>query len=165
MEDVLGPDRRPATADAALRRLRECCAHNPNDPRAFLDLANEYDMLDREEEAEQAYEKVRALGLDGLSPEDRAHWFIQFGSTLRLLGKLEASQAILQQGEEAFPANPAMPAFRALTALADNCPRQAALVLLEATLRLPHEEIARYRRALTNYVAELAEAAQRPHGL
>lgn len=95
MQDIWALIANPNTADDGLRLLQERCAHKPNNPKPFFDLANAYDMLGREEDAEKAYEMVRALGLEGLSSQEREHWFVQFGSTLRLRGKLEASRDIL----------------------------------------------------------------------
>jgi hypothetical protein len=145
------------TADAGLHILRGRCAESPLDPKPLLDLASAYDMLDREAEAELTYEEVRTRGIDRLPLIDRSRWFVQYGSTLRLRGKLDASRAVLLEGEAAFPHDTAISAFRALTEIAGGCPETAARVLLAAILRSDSAEVAYYRRALTHYVTELGE--------
>jgi len=158
MDEVWDLIANPETADAGLQILRDRCAETPFDPKPRFDLASAYDMLDRGAEAELTYEEVRALGFDRLSARDRSRWFVQYGSTLRLRGKLDASRAILLEGETAFPHDTAISAFRALTEMAGGCPEMAARVLLAAILRSDSAEVAYYRRALTHYVAALDEA-------
>jgi hypothetical protein len=115
-------------------------------------------MLDRVAEAELTYEEVRKLGIDQLPAEDRSRRFVQYGSTLRLRGKLDTSRAVLMEGEAAFPRNIAIPAFRALTEITGGCPETAARVLLAAIVRSDRAEVAHHRRALAHYVAELDKA-------
>lgn len=155
MEDVANLLSAPSTAEEALRLLKDRCASNPTDPRALFELANAYDFLDLEREAEEAYRGVERLGLEKLTAEDRARWYIQFGSTLRLLGRYDLSRQVLARGEKAFPDNQAISAFLALTELATGQPEQAARVLLTATLRSSNRDIEYYRQALTRYVEGL----------
>jgi thioredoxin-like negative regulator of GroEL len=158
MDDVWAMLREPSTEDDALNLLRERCAAHPTDPVVLFDLAGAYDMTDREAEAETAYAGVEALGLAGLSSEDQMRWFVQFGSTLRLLGKLNRSREVLLRGLEAFPESQAIAAFLALTEISDGRPSQAARGLLASLLRWGAADIDYYRGPLTRYVAELDDA-------
>jgi hypothetical protein len=124
MEDVWALIGDPATAEDGLRILGERTAERPFDPKAVFDRASAYDMLDREADAQLAYEQVRNLGLGGLAPEDRSRWYVQFGSTLRLRGKIDESRKVLAEGEAAFPEDMAIAAFRALTEIAAGSPRR-----------------------------------------
>lgn len=145
----------PATADAALAWFRARADAAPDDAQAWFDLAGAYDALDRESEAEAAYRKVRALGLERLRPEDRPRWHVQMGSTLRLLGRLEESREVLAEGLQVYPDNAALAAFAALTELAAGEPAAAAKLLMQALLASADPSIAHYHRALAAYAAEL----------
>jgi hypothetical protein len=113
-------------------------------------------MLDREADAELAYEQVRKLGLGGLTPQDRSRWYIQFGSTLRLRGKIDESRTVLAEGEAVFPEDMVIAAFRAFTEMAAGSPKKATRVLLDAVLRSSNPQVDFYRWALTNYAGEMA---------
>jgi hypothetical protein len=156
MDDVWALINDPASTEAGLRILRARVAERPSDPKAAFDLASAYDMLDREADAELAYEQVRKLGLGDLTPHDRSRWYIQFGSTLRLCGKTDESRTVLAEGEAAFPEDTVIAAFRALTELAAGSPKKATRVLLDGVLRSSNPQVDFYRRALTHYARELA---------
>ena len=142
----------PSTAEEALRVLRARCDARPDDPRPLLELASAYDFLDREPEAAALYRRVETLGLEHLARADRVRWHVQLGSTLRLLGQLDASREVLNRGRAAFPESQAILAFLALTELASGRAAHAAHALLTGLVRSTDPEVEYYRRALTAYI-------------
>lgn len=69
---------------AAMRELAETCPST--DGRAAFELAGMYDTMGFEAEAGAEYERALALGLDDAR---HAQLAVQYGSTLRNLGRLE----------------------------------------------------------------------------
>lgn len=146
-----------ATAPEGLAWFQARARALPDSARAAFDLAGAYDTLGREAEAAPMYERVLMLGLDQLPEADQARWHVQYGSTLRLIGRLEESRAVLQGGVALFPEHGALPVFLAFTELASGR-RDAALsaLLAGAAASDPYGSRARYRRAIATYAAELA---------
>lgn len=145
----------PATAPEGLSWFQHRALERPDSVRAAFDLAGAYDRLGREVQAASVYEQVLRLGLDTLPEIDQARWHVQYGSTLRLLGRLEDSRAVLANGVALFPEHGALPVFLAFTELALGR-RDAALVarLAGAAVADPYGSRARYRRAITDCAAE-----------
>jgi thioredoxin-like negative regulator of GroEL len=108
-----------------------------------------------ESEADDAYQAVRALGLHRLSAEDRPRWYVQAGSTLRLLGRLSESRAVLLEGVARFPDYLAIRAFLAVTELAAERPQSAAASLFDALMRVAEPSLRFYERALNVYRHEI----------
>lgn len=147
----------PALAKEALAFLKRAAEAAPGNALVQFDYAGACDMLGREFEAAVYYERVRAIGIEKLPKDEQPNWYVQTGSTLRLLGRLSQSRAVLTEGMEKFPANKVIAAFAALTELAAKEPKSAALTLLEALLRDEDDaSINRFRRALRAYTDEAA---------
>lgn len=146
-----------ATAPEGLSWFRERAKALPDSARAAFDLAGAYDRLGREAEAAPAYEQVLKLGLDSLPEGDQARWHVQYGSTLKQIGQLEASHAVLSNGVLLFPEHGALPVFLAFTELAMGR-RDAALtaLLAGAAVSDPYGSRARYRRVITTYAAQMS---------
>ena len=146
-----------ATAAQGLAWFEDRARARPDSARATFDLAGAYDRLGREAEAAPVYERVLRLGLEELPEIDQARWHVQYGSTLRLIGRLEESRAVLAGGVALFPEHGALPVFLAFTEIAAGR-RDAALaaLLAGAAASDPYGSRARYRRSITAYAAELA---------
>jgi tetratricopeptide (TPR) repeat protein len=87
-------------------------AQHPDHPVLVFELAGAYDTDGQEERARALYERALDLGLAG-DPLRRC--LCQYGSTLRWLGQLDESLAVLNQGRRAFPDSDAVRVFLALT--------------------------------------------------
>jgi len=150
----------PATEAEGLAWLEGRASALPDSARAAFDLAGAYDTLGREADAAPAYERVLRVGLDTLPEADQARWHVQYGSTLRLIGRLEESRAVLSNGVMLFPQDGALPTFLAFTELAAGR-RDAALaaLLAGAAASDPYGSRSHYRRAIAAYAAELAPPA------
>ena len=150
----------PDTVAEGLAWLEGRASALPDSVRAAFDLAGAYDTLGREAEAAPAYERVLHLGLQNLTEADQARWHVQYGSTLRLIDRIEESRAVLASGVMLFPQDAALPVFLAFTELAAGKPEAAlAAMLAGAAASDPFGSRAYYSRAIAAYAAELAAPA------
>src|SRR5512133_2226653 len=82
---------------AALLPLYE---QHPRDPRVLYEVGGAYDTAGEEATAVGFYERAMAEGLEG---DIRRRCYLQFGSTLRNLGRLDESTTIFAQARREFP--------------------------------------------------------------
>ncbi|WP_421733574.1 tetratricopeptide repeat protein [Cellulomonas sp.] len=85
---------------------------HPEHPVLVLEVAGAYDTAGRESDAAVRYEQALDLGLDG---DDLRRCLCQYGSTLRWLGRLDESVAVLERARAQFPQSDAVRVFLALT--------------------------------------------------
>ncbi|CAG7573235.1 cyanophycin synthetase [Barrientosiimonas humi] len=140
-------------ADERIVQAQELREAFPDDARVLYELAGTYDSADREDEALAAYDDALRLGLR----EPYYHRaLIQKASTLRHLGRLEESLAILDALRADRPDSEAVAAFRALT-LHDLGDDGAALgdVLRLLVQRSKDADMDEYRSALVRFGDEI----------
>jgi hypothetical protein len=143
----LGPDEVVAAIDALAAERDE------NDPIALFERAGARDSAGLEVDAEALYRRALAGGLDD---ERATRAVIQLASTIRNLGKVQESLALLRAEYERRPRgelHDAAAAFYALALVSDGQPALAASVALEALA--PH--LPRYTRSVTAYAREIAD--------
>jgi len=132
--------------------------NHPDEPRVVYEVGGAYDTDGQEERAIGYYERALALGLDG---ELRRRCLLQYGSTLRNLGRLEESLAVFDRAIAEYPSSVSLPVFKALTLHAQRRPNAAIADLLEAIAdRLDSPEIARYGAAIrgnAEYIRDLGD--------
>ena len=92
--------------------FEELLAGHPDHPVLVFELAGAYDTDGQQERARVLYERALLLGLAG-DPLRRC--LCQYGSTLRWLGRLEDSLAVLVRARREFPDSDAVRVFLALT--------------------------------------------------
>ena len=134
-------------------------ARRPADVEARIRAAYALDRAGDEAAAVTHYDAAWALGI----PEDRRRSFlVGYGSTLRNVGRLDQSIAILG---EACAADPDYAPYRAFLALALHSSGQHALALASMTEALiavhGGARLDGYERALGEYCRELADEALR----
>ena len=95
------------TIDAFLALLAE----HPNQPEVLYEVGGSHDTDGQEQEALGYYEAAIAAGLSG---DTLRRCLLQYGSTLRLLGRHEEGLAALDRALEGWPDSPAVRAFHAL---------------------------------------------------
>ena len=128
---------------AALLPLYE---QHPNDARVLYEVGGAYDTAGQESTALGFYEKAMHEGLDG---DLRRRCFLQLGSTLRNLGRIDDSLEIFARAREEFPDSIALVAFEALSLHAAARDDAAVASLLELIAdHVDAEEINRYKPAL-----------------
>ena len=84
------------TIDAFLAVLAE----HPDEPEVLYEVGGAYDTAGQEETAAGYYERAMAAGLDG---DALRRCLLQYGSTLRNLGRLDESLAVLERARAEFP--------------------------------------------------------------
>lgn len=126
----------------------------PGDAIALFERACAHDSTGQEEKAALLYRQALSSGLDGI-PRRRAT--IQLASTLRNLGEIEESIALLtaEQRAGSDDLDDAVTAFLALSLTDVGREREAAALALGALAR----HLPRYNRSLTNYAKALIHLA------
>ena len=145
------------TVEQGLARLRQHAEVNPDDANTWFQYGGGLDYTDHEAEAMVAYERVFALGVEGLDPDDRPRIYVQAGSTLRNLGRLDEARTLLKAGQTRFPGVRALIVFQALVEVSAGRDRSAIDLLFEVILSegAGDDSIAQYTRALTYYANEV----------
>ncbi|WP_222840687.1 tetratricopeptide repeat protein [Actinosynnema mirum] len=143
----------PDDPEPTVEHFRALLAEHPDDVVALFEYAGSLDYAGHEAEAAPAYERAFAAGLDG----DRLRQgLIQYGSTLRNLGRHDEAIAALERADREFPGHDSVRAFLALALTsAGRAPEAVALLLALAVDRVPSPDLQRYQRALRGYAAEL----------
>ncbi|AND15358.1 tetratricopeptide repeat protein [Rathayibacter tritici] len=134
-------DMRP-TIDALLPLYDE----HPENPRVVYELGGAYDTAGEEATALGFYERAMELGLSG---DIRRRCYLQYGSTLRNLGRIEDSLALFARARDEFPGSVALGVFESLTLHAAGQVNTALASLL--TLLADHvdtAELDRYKPAM-----------------
>jgi tetratricopeptide (TPR) repeat protein len=130
------------TIDAFLALLAE----HPNQPEVLYEVGGSYDTDGQEQVALGYYEAAIAAGLSG---DALRRCLLQYGSTLRLLGRHEDSVAALDRALAGWPESPSVRAFHALALHAAGRSDGAVgelLALVAEEIRTP--DVLRYEAAL-----------------
>jgi len=135
---------------ALMRTLAENCP--AGDGRAAFELAGMYDSLGFEAEAGAEYERALSLGLDEAR---HAQLAVQYGSTLRNLGRLEEAIAVLEEAPLHESTGSAPRVVLALALHSAGRKDEALRVALEAQI----DSLPRYQRSMRNYAAALTSPA------
>ena len=128
---------------AALLHVYE---RHPLDPRVLYEVGGAYDTAGEETTALGFYERAMTEGLEG---DVRRRCYLQYGSTLRNLGRLDESLTVFAQARGEFPDSVALGAFESLSLHAAGQVNTALGSLLALLADHVHsEEIERYKPAL-----------------
>jgi hypothetical protein len=135
-------------------RMDALAAERPaGDAVALFERAGARDSTGYEADAERLYREALAAGLSG---SRRRQAVIQLASTLRNLGHVDESLALLSAERDAGSdeLDDAVTAFLALALTEVGRDREAAGLALEALAR----HLPRYNRSLANYARELSSS-------
>jgi tetratricopeptide (TPR) repeat protein len=137
---------------AAMRELADACP--ADDGRAAFELAGMYDSMGFEAEAGAEYERALRLGLDEAR---HAQLAVQYGSTLRNLGRLDEAIAVLRAAptHESTGSAPRIVLARALHSA--GCKDEALRVAIESQI----DALPRYQRSMRDYAAALTSDSPR----
>jgi tetratricopeptide (TPR) repeat protein len=111
-------------------------AQHPDHPVLVYELGGAYDTAGQEETARGFYERALTLGLQG---DVLRRCLCQYASTLRWLGELDESLAVLDRARKEFPDSDSVRVFRALTLNDAHRPDEAVAELL--TVVTVHAEV------------------------
>ncbi|MEU2779376.1 tetratricopeptide repeat protein [Streptomyces sp. NPDC007162] len=132
-----GHDRRDrANMAPTIAYFQALLAEHPDHPVLLYEVGGAYDTAGQEETARGYYERALALGLDG---DVLRRCLCQYASTLRWLGELDESLAVLDRARGAFPDSDSVRVFRALTLNDARRPDEAVAELL--TVVTEHAEV------------------------
>lgn len=137
---------------AMMRTLADACP--ATDGRAAFELAGMYDSMGFEAEAGAEYERALELGLDKAR---HAQLAVQYGSTLRNLGRLDEAIAVLQAAPTHESTGSAPRIVLALALHSTGRKDEALRVAIEAQI----DGLPRYQRSMRNYARALAPNASR----
>ena len=140
----------PEAGIIAMRELAETCP--ATDGRAAFELAGMYDSMDFEAEAGAEYERALQLGLDDAR---HAQLAVQYGSTLRNLGRFDEAIAVLEAAPVHESTGSAPRLILALALHSSGRKDEALRVALEAQI----DALPRYQRSMRTYAAELTKSA------
>lgn len=149
----------PEEVGQGLERLRLHAEAHGEDAVAWFQYGGGLDSSGNEAAAIVAYDRVFELGLDDLDDADRPRIYVQAGSTLRNLGRLDEARALLEQGCDQFPAVRVLRVFLALVEVSAGRDRRAIDLLFEVILGegAGDDSISWYPRSLANYAAEIRQ--------
>lgn len=139
---------------AAMQALTDRCP--AADGRAAFELAGMYDSMGFEDEAGAEYERALELGLDEAR---QAQLAVQYGSTLRNLGRLDEAIAVLQAAPTHESTGSAPRVVLSLALHSAGRKDEALRVALEAQI----DALPRYQRSMRNYAAALTECVTSDH--
>ncbi|MGB3327377.1 MAG: tetratricopeptide repeat protein [Thermomicrobiales bacterium] len=142
-------------ADRADAELRARAAAHPGDAMVQYLVGSAYDSAGREGDAMPFYERAFAIGVEHLPSARQPEIFVQAGSTLRNLGRLDEARALLHDGMTRFPAYRALGVFAALVEASAGDDRAAMALLFRVVTMDEDDSLRRFRRALRWYVDDL----------
>lgn len=145
--------RQAGQLDASHALFKNLAEAHPDEAEIQYQCAWSLDILGREQEAVEYYEKALGLGLEGENLEGA---LLGLGSTYRALGEYQKSQLTFEKGLQLFPGNPVLKSFYAITLYnlkQHNTAMQHLLEILVDTSKDPG--IQAYSRALRFYADNL----------
>ena len=136
---------------AAMRELAQTCP--TTDGRAAFELAGMYDSMGFEAEAGTEYERALELGLDDAR---HARLAVQYGSTLRNLGRVDEAIAVLSAAPVHESTGSAPRVVLALALHSAGRKDEALRVAIEAQI----DALPRYQRSMRNYAEALTSPSK-----
>ena len=136
-------------------------SEHPDEPRLVHEVAGAYDTAGDEERAAPLYELALAAGLEG---DVLRRCLVQYGSTLRNLGRHAESLAVLDRADRAFPGSAAVAVFRSLTLLEAGRSDAAVGTLLRLIAEDPPGDLGRYAAAAAGNAEHLLDRDRRSRG-
>lgn len=134
--------------------LLPICEQHPHDPRVLYEMGGAYDTDGQEETALGFYQKAMAAGPDG---DVLRRCYLQLGSTLRNLGRIEESISVFSRARADFPESISLGVFESLTLHAAGQVNTAlgSLIVLLAD-HVSSDEVDRYKPAMRGNADHLA---------
>jgi tetratricopeptide (TPR) repeat protein len=133
--------------------FEQLLTEHPDNPHVLYEVGGSYDTDGQEEKAIGYYERA----LPGLTGDTRRKCLLQYGSTLRNLGRFGESLDVFKKACAEYPESDSLRVFRSLTLHAAGQKDEAlATLLLVIADRLDSPEIKRYEAAIRGNADHLA---------
>ena len=130
-------------------------SEHPDNPHVLYEVGGSYDTDGQEDKAILYYERA----LPGLSGDTRRKCLLQYGSTLRNLGRFDESLRVFTKACAEYPESDSLRVFKALTHhAAGHKDKALATLLLVIADRVDTPEIKRYEASIrgnADYLANL----------
>ena len=127
---------------------------HPQNPRVLYELGGAYDTAGEEATALGFYEQAMEKGLAG---DIRRRCYLQYGSTLRNLGRIDESLRVFSRARAEFPESAALGVFESLTLHAAGHVNTALASLLNLLAdHVDAPELDRYKPAMRGNAEYLA---------
>jgi tetratricopeptide (TPR) repeat protein len=147
--------------EAQLAAAKAYVAERPGDAGAQIEAAYAFDRNGFERDAIRYYDAAYRIGVPA---DERRHFLVGYGSTLRNVGRADDAVGILAQAVADDPHYPPFAAFLALALLSAGHARAAMAALLGCALDIAPSAFDGYERALGEYHRELLEPLEQPGG-
>ncbi|WP_221583971.1 tetratricopeptide repeat protein [Microbacterium sp. G2-8] len=134
-----------------VERMTALSEEAPHRALGFFELAGAYDSTGDERAAARHYERALDQGLARVDPPRAAQLAVQYGSTLRNIGRIDDALALLQDAPVHESTGSAPAAFLALALHSAGRPEEALRVALDALA----PTLPRYERSVRAYAADL----------
>jgi tetratricopeptide (TPR) repeat protein len=139
--------------DEAIAHFRQLAEQYPDEPRAYFEYGGAFDSAGYEAEAIPHYYRAMALGLTG---DDLPAVYVQLGSSLRNVGKIDEAIKLLDEGCQKFPDYAALRMFRAFALCSAGQYQPATFDLMELAIsHIQTLDMQQYKRAIRFYTDEL----------
>jgi tetratricopeptide (TPR) repeat protein len=139
--------------EAARDILTGLSAEFPDDARIAYQTGWAHDILGREADAAQHYERALRLDFQG---EDRSGLLLSLGSTYRALGRYPEAVSTLRRGTREFPEDRPIQVFLAMALYNVGECKEAVRSLLEVIVDATSDPaVLGYRRAIEEYAQDL----------
>ena len=150
----------PDKVAQGLAMLKEPTGVNPDDAVAWFRYGGGLDRSGDEAAAIVAYERVFEIGVEQLDPSDQPRIYVQAGSTLRNLGRLDEARELLEEGRRRFPDLRVLAVFQSFVEVSAGRDREAVNLLLDVILAegSGDESLTWYPRSLAYYAGEIRGA-------
>ncbi|MBF4622158.1 tetratricopeptide repeat protein [Clavibacter sp. VKM Ac-2542] len=126
---------------------------HPRNARVLYEVGGAYDTAGEEATALDLYERAEAAGL---ADDILRRCYLQHGSTLRNLGRVDESLALFARARAEFPGSSSLAVFEALTLHAAGRPEAALASALRIVAdHVPDDELQRYLPAIRGNTAYL----------
>jgi tetratricopeptide (TPR) repeat protein len=125
--------------------FEQLLTEHPGNPYVLYEVGGSYDTDGQEEKAIGFYQRA----LPGLSGETRRKCLLQYGSSLRNLGRLDESLEVFEAACAEFPGSDSLLVFKSLTLhAAGHKDKALATLLLVIADGVDSPEIKRYEAAI-----------------
>jgi tetratricopeptide (TPR) repeat protein len=117
----------PEEPELTVAYFRSLVADHPTHPSALFAYASALDFAGEDERAITEYERAFESGLAG---DELRQGLVQYGSTLRNIGRADDAVAVLREADERFPGHDSVRAFLALALVSADRGAEAVSLLL-----------------------------------
>jgi predicted enzyme related to lactoylglutathione lyase len=149
----------PDALDAIRKQVVALAEAYPESGWLRVEIGGIFDSNGFEHDACTWYERGLEFGQDSFPESEAPHFCVQYGSTLRNVGRFEASEKVLRSGLQRWPQFSALQFFLGLTLMSQGRSMEALVAFASLSAGSWDTSVHDYRRAIANYLAEELQPA------